>query len=186
MMKKNIVLLLLLSVTITSTVAATTENFKEAYDSFDNTSFWQNALLVAIGSRIHNHTASGLNTAVNYKDPVVMLALSLQIPRDVLGSVLECNKSHMTHMMQAIALAKLSGDTSLKASLQAVFDTAAFNMMNEMAKKYCVGAEKQMVRRVMRVVNMAIIRYAMMLFIQGVIGSARSTGDSETSIAYQN
>jgi len=58
--------------------------------------------------------------------------------------------------------------------------------VNELVLKCCPAAEWQSLRRITRIINMAVIRYGMLIFTQGIINSTRSMNDNAQSVAHKD
>ena len=164
--------------------ALTRVEAEKIFDLTNCVTLWQNTFLALFGDKMHKQHPIGSGMTTNYRDPAVVLGNALQLPRDILGAALEEDKMYLGQALQAVAIARLADDKMTSAALLSLFDTAVFNSVNAMVKKCCPAAALETVRRLARIVNMAMVRYGVLLFVQGIMNSTRSAQDNAQSIAH--
>jgi hypothetical protein len=169
-----------------SVKALTTVETEKIFDLTSCIALWQNTFLAVFGNKMHKQCPAGTPETTNYRDPAVLFGNALQLPRDIVGAALEKPKSFIGQSMQAAAIARLAADKLVPSVLESLFDSAVFNAVNVLVLHCCPAAEWQSLRRITRIVNMAMVRYGVLLFTQGIISSTRSVNDNAQSVAHKD
>ena len=191
MLKKYMVISLVAVFISSSSSSSSMKAFSsnEAEKIFELTStiaVWQNIFLALFGNKMHAQYPVGTTETPNYRDTAVLFGHALQLPRDLVGAALEKPKSLVGQAVQAAAIARLAADNLAPSILESLFDGAVFNAVNGVVLKCCPAAQWQSLRRITRIVNMAIVRYGVLLFTQGIINTARSVKDNAQSAAHKD